>query len=225
MRVPGPSGGDRGEWFLRGVIATRLYRDEPHLPLVRKRVEIVARTLERVEPVVLDEERILGPTWRQIRVHNGVSEADAWRLAVQHPEGKGTSPRCPPAGRCAGRGRACGPGHGIGRTARSHRSGPRPRGPDPRGPEARRSRGASPLDGPGQRRHSRGPTALRRHDARPPFADRSARAGGAHVGRGRSPRCPARRRFVCCRTPGSDIRSTPRFSARRRRPPSPTRRL
>jgi len=73
----------------RGLIATRVYRDQPGLPLVVKRAEIIAQCFEKIEPVILDEERIVGFGYRRFRVHEGVSDADAWRNQVMHPERRG----------------------------------------------------------------------------------------------------------------------------------------
>ncbi|MGD2175788.1 MAG: pyruvate formate lyase family protein, partial [Candidatus Brocadiaceae bacterium] len=81
--------------FVRGRHATRVYRDEPGLPVVLKRAEILARTLEELEPVVLPEQRIIGASYRRLRVHGGVSDEDAWRIGVLHPERSGFDPAWP----------------------------------------------------------------------------------------------------------------------------------
>lgn len=39
---------DDADPYLRGLIATRVYRDQPALPTVRKRAEILAQTRESV---------------------------------------------------------------------------------------------------------------------------------------------------------------------------------
>jgi formate C-acetyltransferase len=77
---------DDADPYIRGVIATEVYRDCPHLPVVRKRAEILAHTLERIEPVVLPEARLIGAIYRRRKVHAGVSEDDAWRIEVFFPE-------------------------------------------------------------------------------------------------------------------------------------------
>ena len=77
---------DEADPYLRGLIATRVYRDQPDLPVVRKRAEIQALALEGLEPIVLPEERIVGAVYRRRRVHEGVSYPDAWRSAVFYPE-------------------------------------------------------------------------------------------------------------------------------------------
>ena len=86
---------DDADPYLRGLVATEVYRDEPHLTVVRKRAEILARTLERIEPVILPEERIVGPAYRRFRVHGGVGEEDAWRIAVLFPDRRGFNPDWP----------------------------------------------------------------------------------------------------------------------------------
>lgn len=86
---------DDADPYLRGLIATRVYRDQPALPTVRKRAEILAQTLEAIEPIVLPEERIIGAAYRRFRVHRGVSDADAWRIQVLHPERHGFNDRWP----------------------------------------------------------------------------------------------------------------------------------
>jgi len=80
---------DEGDPFLRGVIATRIYRDRPELPVVVKRAEILAQTLESIEPAVLPEEHLVGAAYRRRRVHQGVSDSEAWRIQVFHPERHG----------------------------------------------------------------------------------------------------------------------------------------
>ncbi|MFO7957549.1 MAG: pyruvate formate lyase family protein [Candidatus Brocadiia bacterium] len=77
---------DDSDPFHRGLVATRVYRDQPELPVVMKRAEVLARTLETLEPTVLPEERIVGAAYRRFRVHPGVSDPDAWRIRVLHPE-------------------------------------------------------------------------------------------------------------------------------------------
>jgi formate C-acetyltransferase len=77
---------DEADPFLRGRIVTAIYRDEPDLPPVRKRAELLARTLGGIDPTVLSEERILGPAYRRFRVHGGVGDYDAWRIRVLFPD-------------------------------------------------------------------------------------------------------------------------------------------
>ncbi len=71
---------DDADPYLRGLVATAVYRDYSVWPVVRKRAEIIARTLERLEPAILPEERIVGPAYRRFQVHRGVSDEDTWRL-------------------------------------------------------------------------------------------------------------------------------------------------
>jgi formate C-acetyltransferase len=80
---------DAADPYLRGMIATRVYRDQPDLPVVLKRAEILARTLENLEPIVLPEERIVGVAYRRFQVHAGVSESESWRIRAMHPERRG----------------------------------------------------------------------------------------------------------------------------------------
>jgi len=86
---------DDADPYLRGLVATEVYRDLPGMPVVRKRAEILARTLERLDPVVLPEERIVGAAYRQFRVHPGVSDPDAWRIRALHPDRWGFDERWP----------------------------------------------------------------------------------------------------------------------------------
>lgn len=86
---------DDADPFVRGCAATHVYRDLPDLPVVLKRAEIIARVLETVKPVVLPEERILGAVYRRRRVHEGISDLDAWRVRVAFPEQHGYDERWP----------------------------------------------------------------------------------------------------------------------------------
>ncbi len=86
---------DAADPYLRGLIATRVYRDQDRLPAVLKRAEIMARTLEQIEPIVLPEERFVGAAYRRFRVHQGVSNPEAWRIQVLHPERRGYNERWP----------------------------------------------------------------------------------------------------------------------------------
>lgn len=86
---------DEADPYLRGLIATRVYRDHPDLPVVLKRAEVLARTVERIEPVILGEERIVGAAYRRFRVHPGVSDPDDWRIKVLHPERHGFDEQWP----------------------------------------------------------------------------------------------------------------------------------
>jgi len=86
---------DDADPCIRGILATRVYRDEPELPVARKRAEIVARVLETIEPIVLSEERLLGAVCRRRRVHGGVSDGDWWRIAVAYPDYRGFNGRWP----------------------------------------------------------------------------------------------------------------------------------
>lgn len=80
---------DDADPCVRGLIATRVYRDRPELPIALKRAEILARTLEELEPIILPEERIVGVAFRRFRVHRGISDPDGWRIEVMHPERRG----------------------------------------------------------------------------------------------------------------------------------------
>jgi formate C-acetyltransferase len=75
--------------WIRGRMATRVYRDEPGLPVVLKRAEILARTLETMRPIPLSGQRLVGVAFRRLRVHGGVGDADAWRIQCRHPENWG----------------------------------------------------------------------------------------------------------------------------------------
>lgn len=86
---------DASHPYLRGLIATRVYRDEPDLPAVTKRAEIMARTLERLRPTVLPEERIVGCAYRRFKVHPGVSDPDGWRNSVIYPDRRGFDQSAP----------------------------------------------------------------------------------------------------------------------------------
>jgi pyruvate-formate lyase len=86
---------DDADPCVRARIATEVYRDKPDLPVVRKRAEILARTLETLAPIVLPEERLVGVAFHRMRVHGGVSDSDAWRIQVMHPERHGFNPRWP----------------------------------------------------------------------------------------------------------------------------------
>ena len=86
---------DDADPFVRGRIATQVYRDLSDLPVVLKRAEIMARVLETIQPVVLPEEKILGAVYRRRRVHEGISDPDAWRVRVAFPEQHGYDERWP----------------------------------------------------------------------------------------------------------------------------------
>ncbi|MBT4823463.1 MAG: hypothetical protein HON70_47615 [Lentisphaerae bacterium] len=73
----------------RGVVATEVYRDEPDLTPVRQKAEVIARSFERIRPIVLPEDRIVGITFRRLRIHGGVGSHDAWRMVAKHPEKRG----------------------------------------------------------------------------------------------------------------------------------------
>lgn len=77
---------DEVEPWLRGVIATEVWRDQPELPVVLKKAEVLARALEEIPPIILPEDRILGIAYRRLRVHQGVGDPDAWRIRVKNPE-------------------------------------------------------------------------------------------------------------------------------------------
>jgi formate C-acetyltransferase len=72
--------------YVRGLVATEVYRTCPDLPVVRKRAEVLARTLAQLAPVVLPEDRLICAAYRRRKVHQGVSEANAWRIQVAFPE-------------------------------------------------------------------------------------------------------------------------------------------
>ena len=80
---------DEVEPWLRGVIATQVYRDHADWPVVRQKAEVIARSLEEIEPLTLPEDRILGIVYRRLRVHGGVGNYDQWRMAVKSPEFRG----------------------------------------------------------------------------------------------------------------------------------------
>jgi pyruvate-formate lyase len=86
---------DDADPYLRGLVATEVYRDHSDWPVVLKRAEIIARTMERLEPVILPEERIVGPAYRRFQVHRGVSDEDTWRLHALYPEMHGFSEDLP----------------------------------------------------------------------------------------------------------------------------------
>ncbi|MBN1672189.1 MAG: hypothetical protein JXR37_14205 [Kiritimatiellae bacterium] len=90
---------DDADPYLRGLVATRVYRDHSEMPVVWKRAEILARTLEQLPPIVLPEERIIGPAYRRFRTHAGVSDAEAWRRPLLYPDHRGFNERAlvPPA--------------------------------------------------------------------------------------------------------------------------------
>lgn len=77
---------DDADPYVRGLIATRIYRDTPDLPVVMKRAEIMAQTLEQIKPMVMPEERILGAVYRRRKVHQGISDSEGWRIQVFYPE-------------------------------------------------------------------------------------------------------------------------------------------
>ena len=77
---------DDADPYIRGLIATQIYRDFPDMPVVRKRAQILARTLEQITPVVLPEDCIMGSVYRRRKVHRGVSEENGWRIQVFFPE-------------------------------------------------------------------------------------------------------------------------------------------
>jgi len=86
---------DDADSFERAKHATAVYRDMPDLPVVLKRAEIVARTLETIAIPVLGEELIVGPAFRRQKVHGGVDDGDTWRLNACFPEHRSWSPACP----------------------------------------------------------------------------------------------------------------------------------
>lgn len=79
---------DEADPYIRGLIATEVYKNNPQMPVVLKCAVITSRSLSEIEPIVLTEETILGPVSRQMQVHGGLSEADAWRKIVHYPENK-----------------------------------------------------------------------------------------------------------------------------------------
>ncbi|MBN1676343.1 MAG: hypothetical protein JXR37_35190 [Kiritimatiellae bacterium] len=86
---------DDADPFERAKHATHVYRDRPDLPVVLKRAEIVALTLEHIPIPVLGEERIAGPAFRRLKVHGGVSDADTWRVRAFFPERHRAAPAWP----------------------------------------------------------------------------------------------------------------------------------
>ncbi len=86
---------DDADPYLRGLVATEVYRNEPGLHVVRKRAEVTARTRETLQPVVLPEERIVGAAYRRFRVHPDVGDSDAWRIRVLYPDRHGYDPPWP----------------------------------------------------------------------------------------------------------------------------------
>ncbi len=77
---------DDADPFLRGLVATEVYRTHPDWPAVRLRAEVLARTLSELSPVILPEETCLGIAYRRHQVHGGVSDPDAWRRGAMYPE-------------------------------------------------------------------------------------------------------------------------------------------
>ena len=86
---------DDADPFLRGLLATAVYREHPDWPAAMLRAEVLARTLSELTPVVLPEETCLGVAHRRHQVHGGVSEPDAWRRAVTVPEYRPIPPTWP----------------------------------------------------------------------------------------------------------------------------------
>lgn len=75
--------------WLRGLIATRLYRDRRDLPIARLRAEVLAQTLEAIDPVIIPEALISGSAIRRMRVHDGISDSEGWRRFALFPEAGG----------------------------------------------------------------------------------------------------------------------------------------
>ncbi|OQB14796.1 MAG: 4-hydroxyphenylacetate decarboxylase large subunit [Firmicutes bacterium ADurb.Bin193] len=79
---------------VRGKQATMVYKNFPDLPAVLKRAEVVIRALQNTDTVILEEEWIHGPVFRQYPVHNGVSPDALWKLNAAFPEVQGYNENC-----------------------------------------------------------------------------------------------------------------------------------
>ncbi len=86
---------DETQPWRRGVIATQVWQELEHEPLVLKKAEVIARCFEQIKPALLPEDRFAGFVFRRLQVHNGVSSEDAWRRQIKHPEIFGYNPNWP----------------------------------------------------------------------------------------------------------------------------------